>query len=120
MFLRVLFLSCLLLTFSSVAIADESVTKERDRQAVADFSTCAKPVWPIESVKQQQTGTVTFIFLIAVDGQVADAVIKKSSGHLLLDEATLEAVKKCKFRPGIKDGKPMAAWMRMQYVWTFE
>lgn len=120
MFIRMLFLSCLSLTFSSAAIADENVEKDRDRDAVADFNTCAKPHWPMESVKQQQTGTVMFAFLIAVDGQVADAVIKKSSGHLLLDEATLEAVKKCKFRPGIKDGKPIAAWMKMQYVWTFE
>lgn len=110
--------SCLSLTFSFAAIADEKIAKDRD--AVADFNTCAKAVWPSESLKQQQTGTVTLVFLITEDGQVANALIKKSSGHPLLDEATVEALKKCKFSAGIKDGKPITSWMQMSYVWTLE
>lgn len=120
MFRRILFLSCLSILFSVAALADDKIAKEPDRKAVSDFNTCAKPLWPMESLRQQQTGTVTFIFLIAVDGRVADAAIKKSSGHALLDEATLDAVRKCKFVPGIKDGQRVASWMQMQYVWTLE
>jgi TonB family protein len=120
MFLRILFTSGLSILFSIAAFADDKITKEPDRNAVSDFNTCAKPLWPIESLRQEHTGTVTFIFLIAVDGHVADAAIRKSSGHTLLDEATLVAVRKCKFVPGIKDGRPVASWMQMQYVWTLE
>jgi TonB family protein len=118
MFIRMFILSCVLLTSSLLAAEDEIVAK--DRAAVADFNTCAKPQWPMQSIAQEQTGTVTFVFQIAPDGHVADAFIKKSSGHPLLDAATLEALKKCKFSPGIKDGKPIASWMQMSYVWTFD
>lgn len=118
--LRILFLGSLVLALTSAAIAEEREIKEPDRQAVADFNTCAKPVWPKESLRQEQTGTLTFRFLIGVDGQVEDAIVTKSSGHILLDQATLEAVKKCKFRPGIKDGKSVSAWMSMGYVWRLD
>jgi TonB family protein len=60
------------------------------------------------------------VFLIDENGEVADAVVKKSSGDAVLDQATLEAVRKCRFKPGIKDGKPVSAWMWMQYVWRLD
>jgi TonB family protein len=118
--IRVLFFGFLLLTSSFAAIADEKETNGLESKAVADFNTCPKPLWPRESVRLEQTGTVRFAFLILQDGQVGDTLVIKSSGHELLDQATLEAVKKCIFKPAIKGGKPEPAWMQMSYVWTFE
>lgn len=110
----------LLLALPCWAVTDERLAAELDRPAVSDFNTCAKPLWPMEDLRHEHTGTVTFIFLIAIDGHVTDASVTKSSGHISLDEATIEAVKKCRFQPGIKDGKAVPAWMQMQYVWRLD
>lgn len=88
--------------------------------AVADFSTCAKPDWPKASLRNEETGTVTLSFLIGVDGRVIESKIDKSSGFRELDKAAVNGIGRCKFKPGMTDGKPEQAWMKMQYVWTLE
>jgi protein TonB len=88
--------------------------------AVADFNTCAKPEWPKASLRNEETGTVTLSFLIGTDGRVADSKIVKSSGFRDLDKAAVTGISKCRFKPGLTDGKPEQAWMQMQYVWTLE
>jgi protein TonB len=88
--------------------------------AVADFNTCAKPEWPKASLRNEETGTVTLSFLIGTDGRVADSKVVKSSGFRDLDKAALAGIGKCRFKPGMVDGKPEQAWMQMQYVWTLE
>lgn len=88
--------------------------------AVADFNTCAKPEWPKASLRNEETGTVTLSFLIGVDGRVADSKIVKSSGFRDLDKAAVSGISRCRFKPGMTDGKPEQAWMQMQYVWTLE
>ncbi|HAT34058.1 MAG TPA: ABC transporter substrate-binding protein [Janthinobacterium sp.] len=88
--------------------------------AVADMSTCAKPEYPKSSARNEETGTVTLSFLIGLDGHVADSKILKSSGFRELDKAAVKGIGKCKFKPGMNDGKPEQAWMSMQYVWTLE
>ena len=88
--------------------------------AVADFSSCAKPVWPRESLRNEHQGTVTLKFLISADGHVKDSMVTKSSGYALLDRAASDGISKCRFRPGTEDGVPVESWMYMQYVWTLK
>jgi bla regulator protein BlaR1 len=88
--------------------------------AVADFNTCAKPVWPRESLRNENQGTVTLKFLIGADGHVKDSMVTKSSGYAPLDRAASEGISLCKFKPGTEDGKPVESWMFMQYVWTLK
>lgn len=89
-------------------------------KAVADFSTCALPVWPKAALREEQQGTVTLAFLIGADGTVRDTKLVRSSGFPLLDMAALDGIAKCRFKPGTMGGKPAEAWMSMQYVWTLE
>ena len=88
--------------------------------AVADFKSCAKPIWPTESLRAGHTGTVTLKFTIAADGSVVDSTVRKSSGDVLLDEAARNGISLCHFKPGTEDGVPTQAMMQMQYVWTME
>lgn len=88
--------------------------------ARADFSTCAKPEWPKQSLRDENTGTVTLGFLIGADGKVIDSNILKSSGFRPLDASAREGITKCHFRAATEDGKPVQSWMQMQYVWTLE
>jgi D-alanyl-D-alanine endopeptidase (penicillin-binding protein 7) len=85
--------------------------------AVAQFGSCAKPVYPAESYARRAEGTVTLRFLIDTDGSVADALVAKSSGDRALDEAARVAIAKCHFKPAMADGKPTRAWAPIQYVW---
>jgi len=88
--------------------------------AVADFNTCAKPEYPKASLRNEETGTSTISFLIGVDGRVMDSKLTKSSGFRDLDKAAQLALGKCRFKPGTEDGKPVQAWVPVQYVWTLE
>lgn len=90
----------------------------RDIKPVAQFNTCAKPTYPQESLARRAQGTTTLRFLIDTDGTVAEAVVAKSSGDVLLDEAARVAIAKCTFTPAIAGGKPARAWVPVQYVWS--
>ena len=100
--------------------ADQAVNQPLNTPAVVDFNSCAKPVWPAESLKEQQTGTVTMRFSVAPDGSVVKGKVHTSSGHPLLDQAALEGIGKCTFKPGMRNGKPIMSTMMMQYVWTLQ
>ncbi|MGH8856144.1 MAG: M56 family metallopeptidase, partial [Telluria sp.] len=68
---------------------------EPDLAAVADFTTCKRPQYPAESVKQNHTGTVTLGFLVSKEGKVKQSQLAKTSGHVALDEAARSALEQC-------------------------
>ena len=86
-------------------------------RAVVDFSTCDKPDYPRNSLRNEEQGTVRLQFLIGLDGRVADSKIEKSSGFRALDAAAKNALSLCKFKPGSVDGKPQQSWTAVDYVW---
>lgn len=85
-----------------------------------DMSTCAKPAWPQASLRNEETGVVTLNFRIEEDGSVGEAAIAKSTGFPLLDMAAQDALARCKFVAATRDGRPVHAWMQMQYVWKLD
>lgn len=102
------------------APAAQGAAAPKPSMPVADFGSCAKPVYPIESLRYEQEGTVTLAFLIGTDGLVKESKIVKTSGFPLLDMAAQDGIARCKFKPSRLDGQPRDAWMKMQYVWTFD
>ena len=85
---------------------------------VARFDSCAKPEYTPEALASRAEGTVSLRFLVDTDGSVADAQVAKSSGDRSLDEAARVAIAKCRFTPGMANGKPTRAWVPVQYVWS--
>jgi bla regulator protein BlaR1 len=100
------------------ASAEEQASKHRG--PIADFGSCAKPVYPPDAIKNRRTGTVTLGFLIEKDGTVAESKVVKSSGHTDLDEAARDGITLCKFLPAVENGKHVKEWMQMQYVWVLD
>lgn len=86
--------------------------------AYADFKSCVKPMYPSESLRKQETGTVRMQFEISAEGKVLGSKVVKSSGSIPLDEAAHDAIKLCRFIPAQLNGKPVRALMHMQYIWT--
>lgn len=112
-------LAPILLTISALnaSYAAEAPVKT---PATADFKTCNRPAWPKEALRKEQTGTVTLGFLVDEDGKVIDALVRKSSGFPLLDEAALHGVRSCRFIPQKLNGVSLSGWTTLQYVWTLD
>jgi TonB family protein len=106
------------LIFAALASSTALAAEPSRTAATVNFNSCAKPEWPKESLRKEQTGTVVLSFLIGTDGQVNDARVVRSSGFPLLDEAAREGIRKCRFTPATIDGTPQQGWQQMQYVWT--
>lgn len=70
-----------------------------------------EPEYPELLKKAGIEGTVYIKAFIDKDGNVGDVKIAKSSGHEEMDRAAATAAVKAKFRPAIKDGKPVAVWV---------
>jgi D-alanyl-D-alanine endopeptidase (penicillin-binding protein 7) len=100
------------------SFAQSSNGDNRERSAVVDFNSCAKPVYPHDELAANHQGTVVMKFLVNVDGTVGAGRIERTSGFPALDEAALQALSKCRFTPASKGGQPLQTWQGIQYVWT--
>jgi len=97
------------------------------RPAVIDVSTCEKPSYPSAAARAEAKGTTKIRFTIDATGHLdpSKTVIERSSGgsreHKLLDRTAVEALSKCKFKPGTDDaGRPVGAFSIVDYVWNLE
>lgn len=88
--------------------------------AVIDFGSCARPEYPKPALRYLETGTTTLHFLVGADGSIQRVRKMRSSGHPDLDNAAAFSLAACRFRPATVDGKPVATWQPVQYVWTLE
>jgi D-alanyl-D-alanine endopeptidase (penicillin-binding protein 7) len=88
--------------------------------ALIDFNTCAKPMYPHSELGAGHQGTVQLRFLVGTDGAILRSRVDRTSGYPALDQAALDALNKCQFKPARKNGVPAQTWQPVQYVWTLE
>ncbi|MBU0982736.1 MAG: energy transducer TonB [candidate division Zixibacteria bacterium] len=58
--------------------------------------------------------------LVDREGKVREVRLGKSSGNDSLDEAALEATRKCRFRPAIRANRPVAVWVTYPVVFRLD
>lgn len=63
------------------------------------------PSYPVECRRRKEQGTVFLTVVLATDGTVAEAHIARSSGSERLDKAALQAVRKWRWSPTIRNGE---------------
>jgi TonB family protein len=79
------------------------------------------PSYPRLAQQKKVEGTVILSILISENGDVADArVLREAGGSSGLNEAALSAVRKWKFRPGVKEGKRIKVWMTYPIVFKLQ
>ncbi|MDY7539572.1 energy transducer TonB [Undibacterium sp. RTI2.1] len=100
------------------AVASSAIAA--DVTPTIDNKSCDPPKYPKAALMNEETGTVSMGFLVAVDGKVSESKVEKSSGSKSLDKAALSALSQCKFKPGTKDGKPDQVWTKVDFVWKLE
>jgi bla regulator protein BlaR1 len=88
--------------------------------AVVQFVGCTAPVYPEQSLRDRDTGTVGLGFLVGADGKVRESRVNRSSGHVPLDEAARLAIAQCSFTPATENGRAVQAWVPVRYVWTLQ
>jgi TonB family protein len=69
--------------------------------------------YPSSAVSSRQEGTVLVMTEVDASGRTVGAKVEKSSGYLDLDAAALQSISEWTFRPGMKQGKPTAQWIRV-------
>lgn len=76
------------------------------------------PAYPAQALAARQGGFVRLHLLVAVDGSVKEVRIAQSNPIGVFDAVSIEAAKKWKLQPLMKDGKPVESWMQVPI--TFE
>jgi protein TonB len=65
--------------------------------------------YPDDALQMGMTGSVVLVYVIDRDGRLVRAEIERSSGHSLLDQAALRAVRRARFEP-----MPEDAWIGLR------
>ncbi len=58
--------------------------------------------------------------LVDERGRVVKTYVAKTSGYSSLDEAAVAAVKKYRFLPALKNGKPVKRWVEQEFLFKIE
>jgi protein TonB len=66
------------------------------------------PRYPTQALRRGESGTVMVRAQIGPDGTANDVEVANSSGSRHLDRAAVDAVKRWRFRPAMRDGQPTA------------
>ncbi len=70
-----------------------------------------KPRYPESARRRGIQGTSLLRLRVLTDGTVGEILLQRSAGHQDLDRAALEAVKKWRFEPARREGKPVVVWV---------
>lgn len=77
----------------------------------------AAPRHPRDLLKAKTEGLVVLLFVVNESGRIEDPRVETSS-HPDFEKPALDAVKRWKFKPGQKDGKPVSTYVRQPIRFT--
>lgn len=78
------------------------------------------PVYPLAARRRGVEGAVLVRAEISAAGECLRAELKKTSGHEMLDQAALEAVKKWRFVPAKRGSQAVVAWVEVPITFKLE
>jgi protein TonB len=70
------------------------------------------PAYPAALRKAKVEGMVTLVFILGEDGRVEDPRVENST-RSEFEKPALEAIRKWRFRPGMKDGQAVRSYVRI-------
>lgn len=74
------------------------------------------PAYPPELLARRIQATVVLRLKIATDGSIVEATVHRTSGYEAMDQAAINGVKSWKFRPAMKNGKPIESIVRKPFA----
>ena len=97
---------------SQAAVAAEQ-TAGLDDKTPPDFSQNLPPAYPRQAIQDQLEGTVLLRLHVTDTGQIERVEVIESSGHAVLDQAAVEAVRQWQGQPAQQNGLPVATIERL-------
>lgn len=86
-----------------------------------EITSRVNPTYPPIAQQKKIEGTVILTVLVSEKGEAVEArVLRGAGGQSGLNEAAIEAVKKWKFRPAVKEGKRVRVWMTYPIVFKLQ
>ncbi|WHZ19499.1 MAG: putative TonB-dependent receptor [Rhodanobacteraceae bacterium] len=79
----------------------------------------ASPEYPLQAARNQTSGYAVVEFTVSATGAVEDAHIVESSPRRVFDSAAIQAVKRSKFAPALKDGQPVESVLQRRIDFKF-
>ncbi|QSA98644.1 energy transducer TonB [Methylococcus sp. EFPC2] len=79
--------------------------------STADYLNNPRPVYPSIARSRHWEGLVLLRVYVSPDGHAMEVNVQRSSGHEVLDESALEAVRKWKFVPAKRGDVAQASWV---------
>ena len=79
--------------------------------AYPNYNLNPKPNYPRTARKRGYEGEVKLKVFVLENGKVGEIVVARPSGHEILDQSALEAVKNWIFIPGKENGKEISSWV---------
>ncbi|MBN9693796.1 MAG: energy transducer TonB [Verrucomicrobia bacterium] len=87
---------------------------DEDLEQRAQPTSQVPPTYPPELRKARLEGQVVIDFVVEETGRVVDARVDRSS-HPEFEKSALEAIRKWRFRPGVREGKPVRSYHRQSF-----
>ena len=78
------------------------------------------PAYPRVARQRGQEGIVELRVQVRADGTCGEVVVDKGSGHRVLDRAAVKAVRRWRFRPATRDGRPVDDWIAVPVEFDLE
>ena len=75
-----------------------------------------KPPYPPLARRRGYHGRLLIKLLVSPLGKVDRVVLVKSSGYSILDRVAVKTLKKWRFRPAMKNGRPISFWVEVPVV----
>lgn len=104
--------------FGDVRSMTKAESTQQDAFDVADLEkrpeavSQAAPAYPAELRKARIEGVVTLVFVLSEEGRVEEPRVESSS-RPEFEKPALEAIRKWRFKPGMKDGRSVRTYIRI-------
>lgn len=88
--------------------------------AVPSYGFTPRPPYPAVAIRRGYEGSVLLNAHVLPNGKVEEVTVFRSSGHKVLDNAALRAVKKWKFVPAQRGFKAVSSWVKVPIEFRLE
>lgn len=95
-----------------------------DEGVIADWTASGlkndPPRYPRAARVQGWEGTVIVAVLVGPQGRVTEIAVRKESGHAILDQAAIEAIRGWIFQPAQSEGKSRSSWVEIPVTFRLQ
>lgn len=92
----------------------------RDIETPPETIKVFRPKYPLKAGMYFVEGRVKLKFIVTTEGIARDIEVVESFPEGYFEESAIEAVKKYRFKPGMKDGKPVDTIVKLPISYTYD